>query len=136
MGRVTLPLILAVGMLCSAAADDFEALTKNSPFGIDESRVSQGSGAEENQSRGRPTVAEVYELRGVIIGVDVSIFNVYVADRNKFYWIKLGESVDGITVDSFDAESQTLYFHTPDNASRSARFKHVTDDIRKLGIAI
>jgi hypothetical protein len=132
MGWMRMVPVLAVGLLSVAVGNDFVSLVENSPFGVDENMVAVDNRKKEQEK----LEATGLELRGVFIGPEVSLFNVYTDGDKKCRWVRRGESFAGITVDSFDADSQTLYFHTAHNVNRSVRLKHTIGSLRQLGVTL
>ncbi|MDR1595385.1 MAG: hypothetical protein LBR91_00465 [Puniceicoccales bacterium] len=95
---------------------EFDSLIENSPF-VKLSRRANGDA-------GAWSAKPVYELTTVIITDRYKTFNIFVVSENKNVWIREGETVDGISVDSYDVKTKTLRFHTNVEKDIAVRLKN------------
>lgn len=100
--------ILLVGLLiCGLAqADPNKQLKENSPF------LPEGHGKQANTPPPPPVtngpVAKQLEFRGLMkLGGQYS-FSLFDKRNNKGYWLQKGKAQDGIRIDNFDTNAQTI----------------------------
>ncbi|MDR2776427.1 MAG: hypothetical protein LBB17_00035 [Puniceicoccales bacterium] len=130
MQLTKLVLVLAAFFPPYLVGEDFESLIANSPF----------VGGQTLSLTSKPKKKAVddidihYELRGILIRDGVRLFNIYNPTNNKSEWVRQGDSRAPMMIDSFDAQSKTLYFHTSDGKSFSVKLKNTLNNLNGLGI--
>jgi hypothetical protein len=111
--------------------ENFESLIANSPF---VGQISSPAGGSKKKAASDIEIN--YELRGILIGNGIRIFNIYNPTNNKHKWVRQGDGHAQIVIDSFDERNKTLYFHTSDGKNFSVKLKNTLNDLNGLGIII